>query len=187
MMHFAAAPALATDLLEQQFGRCGIDVIYQNGLERLAVIKAIGGEALELAWTDFDPEGVRQFGDAHKIILAGGSIGKTFKALGVDFVRDVKLVDRRMLPRWFAPYFDVSKLGTMVLLDAYVGPSRTLYARILEVYSHRVEWPASGSGKNESILEAADMVKSFGLKRVEELMRKSLGVEYVSPESTRAA
>jgi hypothetical protein len=172
-MHFDAAPTLATDFLEQQFGPCTIDVLYQRELERLAAIKTIGGEILEIAWTTFDQEGVEQFSNAHKIILAGGSIGKTFKALGIDFTRDVELADRRMLPDCFAPYFDTSKLATAVLIDAYIGPSKIFYAKILEVYSHRVKWPVFEHGKNKATLKAANRLTSFGLKRTEELIQSS--------------
>lgn len=134
---------LASDVLEGQFGPCEIEVLYQNDRERLAAIKALTGEVLELAMTHFDEQGARKFGDAHDAIVAGGAMGKTFRELEIEFHREVRAIGRQALAKSFATFIDTNGPATIIQADIYVGPSRTLYARVTEIFSHRVVWPTS--------------------------------------------
>ncbi len=148
---------LASDVLEQQFGPCEIEVLYQNEVERLAAIKALTGEVLELAMTNFDKQGTLAFRDIHEKIAAGAAMGKTFHEMNVIFTRELRAIGRHALSASFAPYIDTSHPSTVIVADIYVGPAKTRYARVAEVFSHKVQWPHSdfqlGKG-NEAVLDA---------------------------------
>ena len=80
-----AAEPLNSERIEAEFGNYGIDVIaYQDGLRRASLYSEHGGAKITRTYAivHFDdvPPGLRD--NEHAEILAGGSIGATFKSAG---------------------------------------------------------------------------------------------------------
>lgn len=149
---------LASDVLEGQFGPCEIEVLYQDNAERLAAIKTLAGEVLEIAMTNFDGRGAEEFRDAHEAIIGGGAMGKTFRDLNIPFHREMKAIGKRALAENFTPLIDSSRPGTIIRANIYVGQSKTLYAQVTEVFSHKVKWPVSDftpTHEDDKAIEAA--------------------------------
>jgi len=150
---------LSSDILEQQFGPTELIILYQNGLTRIICTKVLSsGQVLELSLVKFIQSGIDKFPDVHQAIVAGQSMGKAFRAQGIDFRRQVNSVRRSSLPENLSRRFGSNDLATVVAVSIRVGPDRSPYAHILEVYSPAVAWPYLNNGPNDEQLKA---IQSF--------------------------
>ena len=132
---------LSSDILENQFGPTELEVLYQDAATRVICTKTVGsGQVLELSLVSFVPAGVERFADVHQAILAGESIGKAFRAAGVQLNRDFEGGYKYALPASFEQRFASREPATVVDVAILVGEHNTPYARILETYSPEVEW-----------------------------------------------
>jgi hypothetical protein len=138
------ADVLSSDILEQQFGPTTVEVLRQDEHARLICTKVIAtGQVLEISSTTFIKAGANEFPAVHQAVLDGQSMGKAFRAAGVDFVRQTKTTYKRIPAPEFADWFASNKPATVVEVTILVGPHKTPYATILETYSAAVHWPDS--------------------------------------------
>jgi hypothetical protein len=135
---------LSSDILEAQFGPTEVVVLHQNGSERIICTKVLaGGQVLELSRVLFEGAGVEKFPEVHRAVVAGQSMGKAFRAAGIEFVRETKGAYQQLLPASLKRWFDSSEAATVVDVSILVGADQIPYAQILEVYSPAVYWPSS--------------------------------------------
>jgi hypothetical protein len=155
---------LSSDILEHQFGPTELEVLQQDKSQRIIATKAVGsGQILELSQIRFCPEGVGVFTAIHQKILAGSSMGKTFREQGMAFERQVHAVyrcEQQDVPAIFSKRFGTSE-GRLTVIDVSIlaGPHRTPYADILEIYSPEVAWNLTDAAMDS---EVADRVHTFG-------------------------
>jgi hypothetical protein len=133
---------LSSEILEEQFGPTGVEVLYQDSKVRVICTRVLSsGQVLELSWVSFNRKGVKAFADVHEIVGAGESMGKAFKAAGVAFVRKTQSVSQSTLPAIFGELFESTAPATVVQVAIMVGDNKLPYASILETYSPAVKWP----------------------------------------------
>jgi len=151
---------LSSEVLEKQFGPTEVSVLYQDGKTRLICTRAAtNGQVLELSRVVFNPAGTEKFAETHAAVLAGQSMGKAFKAAGIEFRRETKAAYRRTLPASFGGWFGSGQPANIVVVAILAGPDRTPYADILEVYSPAVDWPQSGGSPSDEHLA---IIKAIG-------------------------
>ncbi|HWB38949.1 MAG TPA: hypothetical protein VG604_01790 [Candidatus Saccharimonadales bacterium] len=140
---------LSSDRLENQFGATIIEVLRQGKSQRLITTKVKKtGQRLELSFVRFLPTTAADYSEIHEQILAGGSIGKTFRLYGVPIERYEKSAAQVLLPETLADWFDIGGYATVVEVSIMVGPKpKRSYAQIFEVYSPLVKWPLSPEGQ----------------------------------------
>lgn len=133
---------LSSDILEQQFGPTEVEVLYQDATTRIICTRVSASlQALELSHVTFIQAGVDKFPATHQAVCEGASIGKTFRRDGVEFIREEQAAYRTTLPVHFGRFFGKDKAATAVVVSIFVGPDKTPYAKILEIYSPDVKWP----------------------------------------------
>jgi len=138
------ANMLSSDILEAQFGPTEVAVLHQDNLERIICTKVLAsGQVLELSRVVFGGAGAEKFPDIHRAIVAGESMGKAFRAAGIEFVRETKGAYKQTLPANLQQWFGSSEAATVVDVSILVGADQVPYAQILEVYSPAVRWPHS--------------------------------------------
>ena len=158
---------LSSDILEQQFGPTKVVILKQNAQYRLInTVVVATGQILELSVVSFIANGAQMYPIVHKNILAGESIGKAFRNAHIEFNRQTINTTKSKLPskiqKMFKPayartsYGETGILGkpsinsslvTVVEVSIYVGPQKTHYCDILEIYSPQVVWPDKISGE----------------------------------------
>jgi hypothetical protein len=153
---------LASDILESQFGECKITVLRQQKSERAVAVAAMSNlQILELAHVTFAPNAGEQHHDAHKHILAGEAMGKTFKSLGVPFFRQTRMVSISTLPANLKTLMAESKRATVVEVTVYVGHDPIAYAQILEIYSSKVAWPERINTPSTAVTKALERFEAY--------------------------
>jgi para-aminobenzoate synthetase component 1 len=133
---------LSSDVLEQQFGPTTVEVLYQDDKTRTICTKVIAtNQILEVSQVTFIQAGLDEFPDTHKTIVAGQSMGKAFRAQGIELIRETQSTYRQAPPDDLSQRFGSNKPVTVVAVSILVGPDKTPYARILETYSPEIVWP----------------------------------------------
>lgn len=148
--------ALSSDILEDQFGPTEVEVLLQDGLERVICTRTADGRILELSHVSFKLPGTEEFAHVHRKVRSGASMGKAFRDNGIPFKRVTRAVYKSAagrLPGGFRERFGVDGAATVVDVTILVGPWDTAYADILEVYSPVVSWPAAARGPDRSAAE----------------------------------
>jgi hypothetical protein len=138
----AAEPLLNSERIEQTFGSYGIDVVYSDDELRLSNLHSLeDGRKITRTFAIVAYPKVVQpaFEAEHEAILAGGSIGATFKAAGWDVIK----TDHRyaiLSPVWpeLARLMHIGE-DARVAMDMYRlsvvrGDRRFDYARIIEIH-----------------------------------------------------
>lgn len=151
---------ISSDILEGQFGPTHIGVIWQDAQHR--IIKTIvtkSDEILELSLVVFNPISASVFPKIHHDILSGNSIGKTFQAANVAFVRDIHSVTQSSLPTHLRSYF--SGKATVVDVDIFVGKDNVHYCHIIEIYSPKVVWPTGHYRPSTTIISQLDIFEQL--------------------------
>ncbi|MEK7059414.1 MAG: hypothetical protein AAB971_01515 [Patescibacteria group bacterium] len=153
---------LSSDILERQFGPTEIDVLHHLDEIRVIQTRALStGQTLEISLVEFDSLGTREFEAAHQEILAGKSIGKTFRDHGIEFVRDQQAAEIRVLPPGFGKQFGNVQFATVVSVAIFVGANRLPYAEILETYSPEVIWPEASDQLSREQLSRLELLTKF--------------------------
>lgn len=153
------ADLLSSDILERQFGPTGLAVLYQNSKSRIVCARLkIGGQVLEVSAVKFIQAGTEKFPDAHQSVLAGQSMGKVFKREGIKFARREQAAYHQALPPNFTRWFGKKGKATVVNVSILVGPDKTPYADILEIYSPLVKWPRLKGQPTSDQLEAFSLL-----------------------------
>jgi hypothetical protein len=133
---------LSSDILERQFGPTEVEVLYQdNGTRIIRTLAADSRQILEVSRVVFIQAGVEKFPGTHLAISEGASMGKAFRADGIEFIREDQGAYRYALPAIFKKFFGSREPATVVEVLILAGPDKTPYARILETYSPDVRWP----------------------------------------------
>jgi hypothetical protein len=152
---------LSSDILEKQFGPTEITVLYQDASTRIICTRTVAdGHVLELSRVVFMP-GARDFPETHRAVLDGLSMGKAFRADGIEFRRHVNASYRRSLPAAFKKWFGRGSPATVVAVSILVGPAKTHYADIMETYSPDVRWPHLGGQPTNEHLENIKRLEEF--------------------------
>lgn len=133
---------LSSDILERQFGPTEVKILLQDETTRVIATKAAGdGRILEVSWVVFASDAVASFPGPYQDMLAGKSMGKAFRAHGMEPHREVNNAFTYDLPapfyRWFAGTHDATVVGLSIL----AGPNQKFFAEVLETYRPEVEWP----------------------------------------------
>ncbi|HEY5152460.1 MAG TPA: hypothetical protein VII55_00640 [Candidatus Saccharimonadales bacterium] len=150
---------LSSDILEKQFGPTEITVLYQDASTRIICTRTVAdGRVLELSRAVFMP-GTRDFEKTHRAVLDGLSMGKAFRADGIELRRHVTASYQRSLPAAFEKRFGRGGQATVVAVSILVGPSETHYADIIETYSPDVSWPRLGA---QPVKEHSKNIKRLG-------------------------
>jgi hypothetical protein len=117
----ASAQLLNSERIEQTFGSYGIDVVYSDERLRLSNLYSLdeGRKIMRTFAIVGYPDAVeRSFASEHAAIVAGGSIGATFKASGWNVVKTGHQYFEIMLPDALAKAMHVEP-GTQAAADAY--------------------------------------------------------------------
>lgn len=155
-------PPRSSDILESQFGTTTVDVLHQDEHVRVIQTRVVGtDQILEFSSVTFNQQGVNEFADIHESIVGGESMGKAFKAAGVDFVRQTHAVSRLVAPPVFATLFDTDQPAWVVEVAIAAGKNQTPYADILEVYSGLIEWPEPAIEPTKQMLSRLDKFSQF--------------------------
>lgn len=135
---------LSSDILEQQFGPTKVIIIKQNSYIRVInTVVADRGQVLELSMVRFDASGANKYSHIHANIVAGESIGKAFRAAGVEFIRKTQYQTTSSLPDKIQKQFGVKGMPTIVGVSIFVGKPQIHYCDIFEIYSPLVKWPSA--------------------------------------------
>lgn len=133
---------LSSDILEQQFGPTKVVILKQNTDIRIINTVVINtGQVLELSIVKFDKSGAKIYKLVHEQIVAGESIGKAFKSAGIEFIRQTKYQTSCVMPVELQKQFLAEGEATCIEVSIIVGPQKTQYCDIFEVYSPAVKWP----------------------------------------------
>jgi hypothetical protein len=133
---------LSSDILEQQFGPTEVEVLYQdNGTRIIRTLATDSRQILEMSRAVFIQSGVKKFPGTHQTVIEGMSMGKAFRADGIEFIREEQGTYRYALPAIFKRFFGSGEPATIVEVLVLAGPGKTPYATILETYSPDVRWP----------------------------------------------
>lgn len=152
---------LSSDILENQFGTTVIEVLGQDEATRIIATKdVLDGKILEISRVVFKPLGVKAFREVHELVVAGQSMGKAFRAAGVEFERVEHSAHRSNLPEGFNKYFGSDQPGTVVGVSILVGQEQLPYANILEIYSPLVSWEETGTAEPEQA-QVLDSLNKF--------------------------
>jgi len=133
---------LSSDILEEQFGPTAVNILHQDNTIRIIqtfVIKT--GQVLELSLVRFLPEGVAAFSAVHQSVLSGDSMGKAFRAAGVEFRRETEFACHHNVPSALQRCFDSQEPATVSNVRILVGPDKVPYATIVESYTPITKWP----------------------------------------------
>jgi hypothetical protein len=153
---------LSSNVLEQQFGPTEVEILLQNDRNRIICTRAVyGGQVLEISYVNFVRSGVAGFPAVHQTIVAGESMGKAFRKAGIRFHRIVQAAHKYAVPESFKQWFDNAGAATVVDVTILVGPDRTTYAKILEIYSPLVKWPQSTGQPTPAQLEQLRWLNKF--------------------------
>lgn len=134
---------LSSDILEKQFGPTAVEVLYQDDLTRIIVTSAAdSGQILELSYVRFRPASTSKFPGTHGSVMAGTSMGKAFRADGIEFNRNEQAAYGHDLPDVFRQLFNSTETATVVAVTILAGPDKLPYAEILETYAPAVKWPS---------------------------------------------
>jgi hypothetical protein len=139
---FAAEPLLNSERIERTFGSYGIDVVYSDDRLRLSNLYSLeNGQKITRTFAIVAYPDVVQpaFEAEHESILAGGSIGATFKAAGWDVIKTEHRYASLSavwpeLARLMRIADDASLAMDMYRLSVVKGESRFDYARIIEIH-----------------------------------------------------
>lgn len=142
---------LSSDILEDQFGPAGIDILLQEGDTRVIRTVAGNGQVLEISRVSFKGSAGGLFPEVHKQVLAGRSMGKAFRDDGVPFERRTRAVYGYELPAGFRGRFGAAGRATVVEVSILAGPKAEPYADILEVYSPAVRWPEAARAIDDTV------------------------------------
>lgn len=152
--HVRNSSTLSSDILQQQFGETQLIILNQNTQYRvIETITTADKTVLELSLVTFDQANVHVFSDIHQAILAGESIGATYKKAGILFKRNVTAINHTLLPAIFAAYFNTQEAATVIEVGILVGPEQIHYCSILEIYSPAVRWPDPATSISISVQE----------------------------------
>jgi anthranilate synthase component II len=133
---------LSSDILEQQFGPTEVEVLFQDGHQRVIKTKLVAtGETLEISFVRFQQTGTEAFPQIHSEIVGGTSMGKAFHKHGVAFRRQERPGGRSAIPSELASYFNELGDGQVLKVSITVGDEQLPYAEIIETYSPKVKWP----------------------------------------------
>lgn len=126
---------LVSDLLEEQFGSCNIEILSQDERKRLVAVSS-AGRVIEIAYTKFVQNGVKAFPEVHQTIIDGESMGRAFKIKNVDFYREVRLSKIYPVSGLIAGYFgNENQSLRLIVVDIYVGAMKAHYAQITEIFA----------------------------------------------------
>jgi len=133
---------LSSDILEQQFGPTTVKVLRQdNAVRVIQTVVTKNQQILELSLVRFEPAGIAAFPEVHATIKSGQSMGKAFRAKGIKFLREEEFACYHAVPLAIQKMFDTERPALMVGVSVLVGPSKILYATIVETYTGTVTWP----------------------------------------------
>lgn len=131
---------LSSDVLEKQFGPTELHILKQTNTYRIIQTIAVKTRmVLELSFVTFDR--INVFPAVHQHILAGASIGKAYQQAGIMFHRDVRSISTSPVPHILKRFFELSQQVTIVDVSIHVGPEKSHYCDIIEIYAQSVEWP----------------------------------------------
>ncbi|CAN5410902.1 hypothetical protein BH10PAT4_BH10PAT4_0750 [soil metagenome] len=131
---------LSSDVLEKQFGPTELRILQQTNKYRIIQTIAVNTKmVLELSFVTFDR--INVFPAVHQLILDGGSIGKVYKEAGIFFYRDVRSISTSPVSNILKRFFELSQVLTIVEVSIFVGPEKSHYCDIIEIYAQSVEWP----------------------------------------------
>lgn len=134
--------SLSSDLLERQFGETEIEILFQDGITRVIATRAIADrQVLEVSWVVFAADAAASFPGEYQDMRNGESMGKAFRAHGIEPERSVKDTCRYDLPPAFEPWFGSTEDATVIDLSVLVPPNRKLFAEVLEIFNPKVKWP----------------------------------------------
>jgi hypothetical protein len=151
---------LSSEILEKQFGPTELEVLYQDDRSRVIATRATdSGQILELSWVRFLPAGIEKFPDTHRSVMAGLSMGKAFRADGIEFNRNERVAYSDGLTPVFQQLFAHDEAATIAAVTILAGSEKTVYAEILETYSPMVKWP---NLHGKPIAENLTDLNSFG-------------------------
>ena len=141
---------LSSDVLEKQFGPTELHVLKQTTTYRIIQTIATNTKTvLELSFVTFDT--TNAFPAVHQHILAGASVGKAYQHAGIMFRRDVRSVSTSPVPNILKRFFELSQQVTIVEVSIHVGPEKSHYCDIIEIYAQSVEWPQPITTTNSSV------------------------------------
>ncbi len=159
--------------IEKRFGSYGIDVLASEaGLRRSSLFSLDGDTATcrTYAVVEFVEETDDRYDDAHARILAGDSIGETFKESGWDIQKNTLCVGTIRLPERATEIGTLMRLTGAHDLAAHVyqlvlvrGETSLEYATIMEV--HHPEYLTAGelrdifNGSSENTLPPAELAR----------------------------
>jgi len=153
---------LSSDILEQQFGPTELVIVSQNKKHRIIRTIATQSHAvLELSIVTFDTINTTLFPEIHKQILQGSSMGKAFKDAGIKFVRDVHFVTRSVIPANIQTIFASQDSATIIDVDILIGPDKTHYCHITEIYNPIVSWPKSDKPQSPNVEQTLSQISKM--------------------------
>ena len=157
---YSIGTMLSSDILEEQFGPTQVDVLLQDDQTRIIRTRVVAtGQILEASRVTFDSKGVKAYPKIHKTVVAGQSMGKAFRDTGIAFVRKTESVASQKVPAVFAEQFKNTQPATVVAVTILVGPKKTQYAQILEVYAPEVKWPEPAKTDPKNLEQFAQLLE----------------------------
>lgn len=150
---------LSSDILEDQFGPTVVKIVHQDETTRIIqTVVANTGQVLELSLVRFIPVGVVAFPEAHRTITSGESIGKAFRAQGIEFRRNEQFACRYPAPHEIHQLFKTDKPTVIVSVQILVGPDQTPYADIIETFTGDVVWPKTFGTPTRQALDSVQLL-----------------------------
>jgi hypothetical protein len=151
---------LSSDLLEAQFGPIDIDVVRDNGKERIIrTVAEKSGQVLEISHVLFCA-GVSEKLHAMRRTIAGQSMGKAFQAAQVPFQRHNYAGYKYDLPENFIDQYGSDEAATVLAVKVFAGDEYELFADILETYHPDVTaWDDQLFGSHEPTDEQRERIQ----------------------------
>jgi len=135
---------LNSERIKQRFGSFGLDVLHSsNGLRRASLYSIEAGRKLcrTYAIVRFDNVPDNVIGEEHARILAGSTIGETFKANGWTIYKETRFVGELQIPAHAGEMLELMAVGENELLAMHVyrlllkKDEQTIdYATIIELH-----------------------------------------------------
>ena len=153
---------LSSDILEQQFGPTELVIVSQNKKHRtIQTIATQSRAVLELSIVTFDTMNITLFPEIHEQILQGSSMGKAFRDAAIEFVRDVHFVTRNVIPAKIQTMFSSQDAATIIDVDILVGPNKSHYCHITEIYNPIVAWAMSDDPQSPNVEQALRQISKM--------------------------
>ncbi len=172
---------LNSERIKQRFGSFGLDVLHSsNGLRRASLYSNEDGRKLCRTYgiVRFDNVPDTVIGDEHAQILAGSSIGSTFKANGWTIYKETRFVGELQIPAKAGEVLQLMAVGENELLAMHVyrlllkKDVQTIdYSTIIEL--HHPEYLDKEQVTNLYIVDEPARLTDTELSEVSELVLKA--------------